>query len=153
MRRYGIRGAEKNTSVEMKTSISILLVDDDQDDQEFFLEAVREIENVTLFDIACNGKEALKALTSSIDLPEIIFMDVDMPVMDGMECLSEILKNPKTQNVPVVMLTTSNGFRKQALALGARAFITKPADGKELRERLEAVFKNYNNAAKSSLAG
>jgi len=123
----------------MTTPISILLVEDDEDDQEFFMEALREVRDITLLQIASDGQAAIDTLTSSIILPEIIFMDVDMPRMDGIECLQELSNNPRIRNVPIVMLTSCLAYREQALNLGARAFIKKPADGKDLSKKLNQI--------------
>jgi len=122
----------------MKTSKSILLVEDDKDDQNFFIQALREIENATLYHVANNGKEALDKLDNPV-LPDIIFMDINMPVMNGIECLSAIIKNPQIKDIPVVMLTTDTGKIDIVRKLGAKAFIKKPWDGKILKEKLQQM--------------
>ena len=62
----------------------ILLIEDNKDDQEFFMEALSKIENPTLYDVANNGKEALDRLENSAILPHLIFTDIDLPkVMNG----------------------------------------------------------------------
>src|SRR5690348_11458626 len=91
----------------MKTTKSILLVDDDRDDQETFVQALRKINQVTLFGIANNAREAIEMLRDSLSLPDLIYMDINMPVMSGLEYLSVIEKYPRLQKVPVVILTTS----------------------------------------------
>eukprot|EP01035_Chromulina_nebulosa_P054372 gene54372-74484_t len=77
----------------MMQSKSILLVEDDKDDQEFFIEAIKDIENVTLYFVANNGKEALDKLRNSKVLPDLIFTDINMPVMNGIECLTAIIED------------------------------------------------------------
>jgi len=62
-----------------------------------------------------------------------------MPVMNGIECLSEIIKNPQIRNIPVVILTSDTGHAELACKLGAKAFLKKPADNKILREQLEQM--------------
>ncbi|MBC8110649.1 MAG: response regulator [Verrucomicrobia bacterium] len=123
----------------MNTLKSILLVEDDRDDQIFFIEALSEIANVTLFHIANNGREALEKLENSAILPDLIFTDINMPVMNGTEFLSAIIKNPYTRNIPVVVLTTSTGEMDFVRRVGAKAFIKKPSDCKILRDKLEQV--------------
>ena len=59
----------------MKKSKSNLLVEDDKDDQSFFINALNKIENTTLYDVANNGKEALDKLKKSVVLPDVIFTD------------------------------------------------------------------------------
>jgi CheY-like chemotaxis protein len=123
----------------MQSSKNILLVEDDKDDQFFFIEALSQIENAYLYDIANNGKEALHRLTNSIYLPDLIFMDINMPGMNGIECLSEIIKNPKFMNIPVIILTTSTNERALACKIGAKAFIEKPTDSTLLLQKLEQM--------------
>src|ERR1022692_4204447 len=81
----------------MNTSKSVLLVEDNEHDQLFFIRALSEIENATLYDIANNGKEAHDKLENPVILPDHIFLDLNMPVMDGIECLTEIIKKPQTK--------------------------------------------------------
>jgi CheY-like chemotaxis protein len=63
----------------MRRSKSILLVEEDKDDQEFFMEALSEIENATLYDVANNGKEALDRLENSVILPDLILRTSTCP--------------------------------------------------------------------------
>ncbi len=123
----------------MNTPKSVLLVEDDKDDQEFFIMAIDQIHNAILFGVANNGQEALDKLMYSITLPDLIFSDINMPMMNGIQYLSEIVKNPRTQNIPVVMLTTDTSKRELVHQLGAKAFIEKPSDSTTLRNILERV--------------
>jgi len=120
----------------MKETKRILLVDDDADDQEFFIEAISRIENATLFEVANNGKEALQKLEDTNHLPDIIFLDINMPVMNGIECLHAIINNPLTKNIPVVILSSATPQKDLARKIGAKAFIKKSADGKTLRREV-----------------
>lgn len=135
----------------MMQSKSILLVEDDKDDQEFFIEALKDIKNVTLYYVANNGKEALDKLKNSTVLPDLIFTDINMPVMNGIECLTAIINDPQTRNIPVVILTTDTARLEQMHSLGAKAFIKKTFDGKALRSQLEQMIgmdlSNNNQAA------
>lgn len=120
----------------MKNSKSILLIEDDEDDQGFFLEAISAIENTRLYDIAKNGKEAINKLKNSALLPDIIFTDINMPIMDGIECFLEIIKNPRTKNIPVVFLSSDTGKRAIVTQLGAKGFIQKSHDNDTLIKQL-----------------
>jgi CheY-like chemotaxis protein len=120
----------------MKESRSVLLVEDDKDDQDTFVLALNDIKNVTLFDIVSNGKEALSKLKSSLKLPDVVFMDVQMPLMTGIECMVEMEKDPELRDVPVVILTTSREQKERALKLGAKAFINKTSNDAKLRADL-----------------
>jgi len=123
----------------MKNSKNIFLIEDDKDDQDFFTEALSEIENANLFAIANNGKEAIEKLKNSAILPDLIFMDINMPLMNGIECLISVSKNSLTKNIPVVMLTTDTEKMELVQKLGAKAFIKKPSNGKILREKIEQM--------------
>lgn len=117
---------------------SIFLVEDDLDDQEFFVEALNEIENVSLYGIANNGEEALDQLNNHIR-PDLIFMDIHMPRMNGLECLTKILQTDQIKNIPVIMLSTAIPQIEMARSLGARGFIEKPSDNRVLKAHLEKM--------------
>jgi CheY-like chemotaxis protein len=78
----------------MSTATRIFLVEDDTDDQTFFKEALDTIQDTLLLDIAENGQEALAKLRGMPIYPDIIFMDINMPVMNGIDCLREIKSTP-----------------------------------------------------------
>ena len=117
----------------------IFLVEDDDSDQYFFLLAVKEIENVMMYDVARNGQEALARLKGATSLPDIIFTDINMPVMGGKEYLMEIVKDPATGHIPVVVLSSDISEVQNVRDIGARAFIRKPEDYQTLRLHLEHV--------------
>ena len=123
----------------MKQSKSVLLIEDDTEDQAFFIEAISEIENASLYDVARNGKEALKLLQHSLILPDLIFSDINMPVMNGIECLAEIKMNPRTKNIPVIILSSSVAHSAVACSLGAKAFIKKPDNFNLLRDQIVKI--------------
>jgi len=125
----------------MKTLKTIFLVEDDQDDQDIFLTALSGIKDVTLFDVVTNGEEALGKLRESTVLPSLIVMDINMPVMDGVECLSEIAKDPKINEIPIIMLSSSIDLRETVYGLGARAFIKKTSNELLLRDELKQTFR------------
>ena len=112
----------------MKSAKSAFLVDDDEVDQEFFISALMQVEDVTLFNIASNGIEALNTLQHAAELPSMIFMDLEMPLMGGFECLREITRNPRTRDIPIFLLTTLANQHHRATQSGARGFIVKPND-------------------------
>jgi len=130
----------------MKKSKSILLVEDDKDDQSFFINALNKIENTTLYDVANNGKEALDKLKKSVVLPDVIFTDINMPVMNGIEYLTEIIKNPYLSKIPVVFLSSSSLPKELTVKLLAAAMIKKTSDQEKLRSNIEeAINSNVNN--------
>ncbi|HET6227021.1 MAG TPA: response regulator [Bacteroidia bacterium] len=119
----------------------IFLVDDDEDDQLFFLEALKEIDDSIEFSVAENGKKALNALRDLTHLPDMIFMDINMPELNGFECLKEIKKCARLKAVPVIMLSTSVSLNDMSYSkeLGAEMFYTKPSSYSKLRELLNRI--------------
>lgn len=107
---------------------NLLLIDDDEDDREIFLSVIDAVSPSTTCAIAANGREGLNALASASTLPQLIFLDLNMPLMDGRQFLVEVKKNSTWKDIPVVVLTTSSdrGSIMRTKALGAADFITKP---------------------------
>ena len=106
----------------------ILLVDDDADDQEIFLTALSQVTS----DITCtaisSAVDALHKLTNKQISADVIFLDLNMPIMSGQQFLAEINKNPELKNIPVIIFSTSAHPPTIQLTkeLGAKDFITKP---------------------------
>ncbi len=123
----------------MKPAVNIFLIEDDESDTYFFIEALKEIENAILCDIACNGNEALEKLQSLVVLPDIIFSDIHMPQMDGIACFTEMKRSPKLCNIPVVFLSSDIAKVDTVRRIGASAFIKKPNDGQHLKEQIEKL--------------
>lgn len=121
---------------------TILLIDDDPDDCGFFCEAVLRIDYKVHCVTAINGEDALKLLHNAVrDLPDFIFLDLNMPRMDGKTCLVELKKDELLKHIPVVIFTTSSDpkDKKETRELGAAHFITKPYDLKELCDKINFV--------------
>ena len=126
----------------MKRNCKVFLVDDDADDREVFALALAEIDQSYTFVGAKNGIEALEKLKQEVFKPDYIFLDLNMPRMNGWQCLQEIKKQPELEQIPVVIYSTSSEARDrdETLALGAAAFITKPAEIRELIRSLRHIF-------------
>lgn len=123
---------------------SILLIDDDPDDQLLFNEALSEADNSVVYYGAFNGIDALDKLHSEeIPQPDLIFMDVNMPRMNGLDCLRELKKFEKLKSIPVIMYSTSCSlvYQKLCFANGAVNYIEKPNDFLELRNTLKLVLE------------
>lgn len=86
--------------------MTILNVDDDEEDIEIFCDAVREIDPSIICLIAKSAEEAMQILHSDIELPSYIFLDINMPKVDGNACLKEIKKDPRLLRIPVIMYST-----------------------------------------------
>ena len=121
---------------------SILLVDDDRDDQLLFQEALSEADGTVLYQSALSGAEALDKLISGvIAVPDIIFMDVNMPRMTGLDCLKEFRKVDRLKPVPVIMYSTScsAAYQKECIENGATHYIEKPNDFAELSSSIKSL--------------
>lgn len=120
----------------------IWLVDDDADDQLFFLDALGEINAEIECEIANNGQDALDKLKDS-PIPELLFLDLNMPVMNGFDCLAELRKHDKYRDLPVVIFTTTSDLStiKKTYELGANGFFKKPNDFPTMRKKLEALLE------------
>ena len=125
----------------MSRTKNIFLVDDDVDDQLFFTDALKEIDAGISCAIANNGREALEDLKKMTLLPEILFLDLNMPFMNGYECLSHLKNEVRLCRIPVVIFTTSNDPKDAEIThqLGAEVFLSKPNEFKLLREKLEKI--------------
>ena len=122
----------------------ILYVDDDFDDIEIFCDAVRSVNPTATCFIARDGLEALTLLEKMEQKPDYIFLDINMPVMNGKHCLMELKSRPDLCHIPVFMYSTSsNPIEKgECFKLGALKFLIKHYEYnklvKELRETLVA---------------
>ena len=122
--------------------MTILYVDDDPDDRQFFQEAVKSLDTRTVCVTAQDGLDALSYL-SIHQLPDIVFLDLNMPLMDGKTCLCEIRGNKATGHLPVIIFTTSSNDRDRMDCehLGATDFLLKPVSFRHMREMLRSVFE------------
>jgi CheY-like chemotaxis protein len=111
----------------MASARNIFLVEDDEDDQILFTMAVKEIDNSICLNQAKNGVEALTKLDNINPLPYLIFMDINMPLMNGLECLGHLKNHIHFKNIPIVILSTTNNPAHEELAtvLGANFFLMK----------------------------
>lgn len=121
--------------------MTILLIDDDPDDQEIF----REAASIVVPDIRCvvarDGEEGVAALEKMAELPDYIFLDVNMPKMDGKEFLKHVKAHPRFKPVPVIMYSTSKHASElgEYFKLGASNYITKPSEFQLLLTYLRSV--------------
>jgi len=121
---------------------NFFIADDDPDDQELFIEALQEIDALCKCVTAFDGQEALnKLLNYSAYLPDFIFLDLNMPKMNGKECLSEIKKNNFLKDIPVIIYSTSSDKKDmhEAMELGAVFFLEKPNRFEELSRALKHI--------------
>jgi CheY-like chemotaxis protein len=126
----------------MKPSLNCFLIDDDVDDQKIFSIISEEIDDAISCSFANDGVYAMEKLAGGRFIPDIIFLDVNMPRMDGVECLRRIKETRHLDHVPVFMYSTTADPETVALTkkMGARDFIVKPNNINELANVLTAIF-------------
>lgn len=115
--------------------MTILLVDDDEDDRNLFVEATKEVDSTITCFSASDGTEALAYLRDDQnDVPDFIFLDLRMPGLSGEECLLEIKREPRMANVPVIVYTTSRDVQESVKLkqMGAAHFASKPVSHEEV---------------------
>ena len=119
----------------MKNKTKLLIVDDDADDRQLFIDAVKDFDEQIVCVSAKDGKEALDLLNDlNTSLPDYIFLDLRMPRFNGKRCLMEIKKNERLKEIPVIIYTTSRELEdsKELKEMGALHFISKPANPEEV---------------------
>jgi CheY-like chemotaxis protein len=125
----------------------ILLVEDNEGDIVLTSEAFEDCGSNIELQIARNGKEAINILFDQKDeslLPDLILLDINLPLLNGHEVLKKIKENTKTKHIPVVILTTSSAMSDINLTYEnhANCFITKPADINDFFETINFL-SNY----------
>lgn len=113
-----------------KIELSILLADDDIDDCTFFEEALNGLPLSTHLTSVNDGEQLMKQLTNETNaIPDVLFLDLNMPRKNGFECLIEIKLSKRLKNLPVVVFSTSmeQEVVNRLYKNGAQYFIHKPA--------------------------
>lgn len=125
----------------------LMVTDDDSDDLFLFEEALKSVDPEIGLITATDGKQALEKLNSLDVLPDLVFLDINMPGMNGWECLTRIKQDERLKEIPVIIYSTSNNQRDidRAFELKAFCFCTKPDDFKSL-VRMLAMIKNHLDA-------
>lgn len=131
-----------------------LLADDDNDDAELFDEALSLISDNVRFKRVDNGYDVLDILEAGNYIPDIIFLDVNLPEMTGWECLERIRSNTKFEKIPIVIYTTSSSAYDldKAVQLEATGLITKPSTFKKLKAILQRVIASIDINLSETLA-
>lgn len=124
--------------------INVLLADDDCDDCLLFKEALDELPISTTLTTVNNGAELMEFLTKKIvALPDVLFLDLNMPRKNGFECLTELKQQEKFNNLPVIIYSTS--FDHEIINLlykkGATFYIRKPAEFSTLKQIIHTAIK------------
>ena len=122
--------------------INIILADDDRDDRLFFTDAFDELGMNTKVNTYNDGVELMDFLNSEdAIMPNVLFLDLNMPKKSGIECLNEIKANSKMSEIAIAIYSTSASEEdiEETFVLGANIYIKKPSDFKALKKVLAEV--------------
>jgi two-component system, chemotaxis family, response regulator Rcp1 len=127
--------------------MELLLVDDDATDRELFADAIGLAGRGHTVEEAQNGEVALEYLHRADRLPDLIILDLNMPVKDGRETLMELKAHPRLRSIPVCIMSTSSASFdiESAYNTGANLFLVKPLDFKKLIEMLTSLLTLFGN--------
>jgi len=123
----------------------ILLADDDADDRQFFTEAIGELKMEHKLSVFADGRELMDYLehpdNQAIKVPQILFLDLNMPCKTGLDCLKEIRENSKYSNLSIAIYSTSSSEKdvEESFIGGANIYIKKPNDFTKLKKVIKDV--------------
>lgn len=118
--------------------VHILLIEDDPEDIEIFTDVLRSITNKVVLTTIEDGVTALKTLKEGDLFPDFIFLDINIPHMDGLELLTKVKSMPLLRNIPVIVHTATeeNLTLEKIRALGVAKVISKSPDTSSLEKEL-----------------
>ena len=134
------------TPKQQHAPLNVLLADDDKDDISFFDKALKGLPVSTHLTTVNDGEQLMNYLSENLEhLPDILFLDLNMPRKNGFECLCEINENEKLKNISIVIFSTSYpqdksyelGMISSLFKLGARVYIRKPGDFAQLKQTIQ----------------
>lgn len=126
-----------------KHSARILLTDDDADDRSFFSDAFTELEMQGQLSMFSDGKELMEYLRSCDQAPGLLFLDLNMPLKSGFECIEEIRADDRLKDIQIAVYSTSSSEKDidSTFKKGANLYIKKPSDYNKLKAIIDAVAK------------
>lgn len=124
-------------------SKTTFLAEDDDDDSHFFSKILSQVCPSAMLQIATNGMVLLDKLCKADKIPDLIVLDLNMPIMDGYEALERIRKSTEFKNLPVVIMTTSNDPADidRLFDMGASLYAVKPGNFSELQKIIESIVR------------
>ena len=131
----------------MLTEKYVMIADDDDDDRLLFEEALREVCKKSKLISAIDGLDLINTLEKTYPpAPDVIFLDINMPRLNGFECLIQIKANSNFKNIPIVIFSTSSTEENIDLAFsnGANYYIQKPASFSGLKKIIEKVYTSVS---------
>ncbi len=135
--------------------IHILLVEDNEGDVLLTQEALEESKIINKISVSRNGKDALdfifkRDIHFSADTPDLILLDVNLPLKNGHEVLHELKNDESTKHIPIIMLTTSSSERDIMLSYKnhANCYITKPIEVNDFLNAIKSIESFWLNIVK-----
>ena len=126
--------------------LNIILADDDEEDCLFFKDALEELQLPIKLTWVQNGENLMQLLNTKKDLPNLVFLDINMPGKNGFASLTEIKNDEDLKSIPVIILSTSIDEKKMQWFYenGAQQCFVKPNEFSQLKS---LIFKVVTNAA------
>lgn len=124
-------------------NLNVLLADDDEDDRWLFEQALSNLKIKTTLLLFKDGKEIMDHLIKTESIPHIVFLDLNMPIKNGMECLQEMRKNNSLKKIPVAIYSTSSSEEdiENTFINGANIYINKPNNFAALKNVVDKVLQ------------
>ena len=125
-------------------STTLLIVEDSPLVRQLIAFTLRRLRDCRIVE-AVDGVDALKKLAT--DRVDLVITDINMPMMDGLKLVSHIRGNPRTKDMPIIIVTTEGAEedRRRGLALGANAYIPKPVQPSELLKTITSLLESARN--------
>lgn len=123
----------------------ILIVDDDQDDRALLSEVIQELYPNLKWTTAGNGEEALQYIQADPQPPTVIFLDLNMPILNGYEFLRDYIKTDKAKESNIIIYSTSSHPRDREITkgLGASDYLVKQSSFTELKFKVKELLSKY----------
>ncbi|WP_103071568.1 response regulator [Aquimarina sediminis] len=127
-------------------SLTFLLIDDDEIERLKFARVLHKNDYPHKVIEAKNGEEALDILAQKDKQPDLIFLDLNMPKMNGLEFLSALKSNQELRYIPVIILSTSNNHKdlKEAYKIGAAGYIVKPLKYEDYTHKIKCLIEYWS---------
>ena len=127
----------------MRTPFTIMLVDDDLDDQLIFKTVINDINSEVKLTCFADAEQILNVLDSN-NKPDCIFLDLNLPLMHGFDVLRHLKSSPDLDSIPVIIYSTSSrdSDRMKSFDLGAFDYLSKPTTYSELKEKINGLLSS-----------